>query len=723
MRHALQFARVSTCLFAVGTALLTQAHPAPAAEKSAPSRKVAAEPEAILQLAHVGPVQAVAFSPDGLLVASGGADGAVKIWEARSGSVLRSLPAHARGVTELLFSPDGTELLTAGRDRYARRWSVSTGALLRTLGRHAEYLTALAYAPDGKTAATAGGGLSNDGAVDEVAVWDLSSGARLRTIITPERVHSLSYTRDGATLYSAGGRVQNGKSSAFIRSWDARTGKERAAFRADGPEIETLTLSPGATVAAGGAADGTLWSWDLTGGQLQHRIVAHPRTINAVAFSADSRTIATAGDDGTLGLWDAFTGKLKRRLKTPGTQVLSVAFSVDGKRLATGTQEPDANSGGTRVWDARSGGLKWAKAGRGVRIDAVGLSQDGRHLATGGDDGPVRVWNLRELLVRRLREPHTAPPRSPVRGVAFSVDGKTLASTRGDHQVELWDRRTWRLTRRLGDEMTDVRALTFSPDGSVVSCGGKMGLQPLVHWNVETGITARRQMGPSQVFAVAYSPNGKWVAAGCPRGATVWDAETADERHFLSHPGPHVAALAFTPDGKTLATVGGETVRVWDVTRGALLHELKGHTEPADAVAVSPDGRLIASGGQDQTIRIWDARTGGPLHVLTGHTGGVTQLLFAPDGRLVSGGGDGTARFWSASEGKLLATLMVLPTTEIGDISTRWLAFTPDGYYVGADVNRFVRWRVGDKLYPAHKYDQRFRKETAVLRAINPAGL
>jgi WD40 repeat protein len=591
VRHALQFARVSTCLLAVGTGLLTQAHSAPAAEKPASSRKITAEPEAILQLAHVGPVQAVAFSPNGLLVASGGDDGAVKIWEARSGTILRSLTGHARGVTDVIFSPDGTLLLTAGRDRYARLWNVSTGALNRTLGRHTEYLTALAYAPDGKTAATAGGGAGDGRPSDEVAVWDLSTGARLRTIDTPERVHSLSYTADGTSLYSAGGKVQNGKSTAFVRSWDVKTGKERTAFRADGPTIESLTISPGATIAAGGAADGTLWIWDLAGGQLRQRLAAHARTINAVAFAADSRTIATAGDDGVLALWDTFTGKLKRRLKTPDTQVMAVAFSADGKRLATGTLEPDENSGGARVWDAKSGGLKWAKAGRGVRIDAVALSQDGKHLATGGDDGPVRVWDLRELLVRRLREPHTAPPRTPVRGVAFSTDGKTLASTRGDHQVELWDRRSWRLTRRLGDEMTDVRALTFSPDGSVVSCGGKMGLQPLVHWNVETGITARRQMGPSQVFAVAYSPDGKWVAAGCPRGATVWDAETADQRQFLSHPAPHVAALAFTPDGKTLATAGGETVRVWDVARGGLTRELTGHTEQVDAVAISPDGR------------------------------------------------------------------------------------------------------------------------------------
>jgi len=715
-------------LAALGAGLVTVSPPisataAPGARPpDAKNGKPTVEPEAILQLAHVGPVQAVTFSPNGQLVASGGDDGAVKIWETRSGLVMRNLTGHARGVTDVVFLADGVRLLTAGRDRRARLWNVSTGALLRTMTHHTEYLTAVACAPDGNTAATAGGSFVDGRLVDEVAIWDLTSGVSTRTIAVPERVHSLSYTGDGVSLYSAGGRVQNGKSSAFVRSWDPRTGKERTSFRVDGPAIETLTISPGATFAAGGAADGTLWSWDLAGGQLRHRIAAHARNINAVAYSSDSRTVATAGDDGTLALWDAFNGKLKRRLKTPGTQVLAVAFSADGKRLATGTLEPDTNSGGTRVWDAKSGDLKWAKAGRGIRIDAVALSQDGRQLATGGDDGPVRVWDLRELFVRRLREPHTEPPRTPVRGVAFSSDGKTMGSTRGDHQVELWDRRSWRLIRRLGDDMSDVRALTFSPDGTLVSCGGKMGLQPLVHWSVETGAAARRQMGPNQVFAVTYSSDGKWVAAGCPRGASIWDADTADERHFLSHPGPHVAALAFGPDGKTIATAGGNTVRVWDVTGGGLRYELVGHSELVQAVAISPDGRFIASGGQDQTIRIWDARTGGPLFVLSEHSGSVTQLAFASDGRLVSGSADGTARFWNAVEGRLLATLMVLPTTEIGDISTRWLAFTPDGYYVGADVDRFVRWRIGDKLYPAHKYDQRFRKQAAVLRAINPPG-
>jgi WD40 repeat protein len=227
-------------------------------------------------------------------------------------------------------------------------------------------------------------------------------------------------------------------------------------------------------------------------------------------------------------------------------------------------------------------------------------------------------------------------------------------------------------------------------------------------------------MGPDQVYSVAYSPDGKWVAAGCPRGARIWNAETADERQVLRQEGSYVADVAFSPDSRTLATGGGNTVRLWNVETGAARQILTGSTDQVDAVAVSPDGNTVAGGGHDRVIRLWDAHTGKLLAALEGHTAPVTELVFAPDGRLISSGADGAVRFWSTVEQRLLATLTVLPPSDEGDISTRWLATTPEGYFTGDDVNRFVRWRVDGKLFPAQRYGK-FRKESPIVKALLPS--
>jgi WD40 repeat protein len=246
-----------------------------------------------------------------------------------------------------------------------------------------------------------------------------------------------------------------------------------------------------------------------------------------------------------------------------------------------------------------------------------------------------------------------------------------------------------------------------------------MGLQPLIQWDATTGMVLRRQMGPDRIYSVAYSPDGKWVAAGCPRGARIWSADTGDERQVLRQPAPHVADVAFSPDSRTLATAGGNTVGLWHVETGASRQTLTGPSDQLDAVAISPDGAIVAAGGQDRAVWLWDARTGKTLGSLEGHTAPVTELAFAPDGRLISSSADGSVRFWSPVEKRLLVTLTVLPPSDEGDISTRWMATTPEGYFTGDDVNRFVRWRVDGKLYPAQRYGK-FRKESPIVKALLP---
>jgi len=233
-------------------------------------------------------------------------------------------------------------------------------------------------------------------------------------------------------------------------------------------------------------------------------------------------------------------------------------------------------------------------------------------------------------------------------GVAFSPDGRLLATASWDETARLWDPATGEHLRALTGHTDQVWGVAFSPDGRLLATTGRDNTARL--WDPATGEHLRTLTGhDSYVYGVAFSPDGRLAAtASWDRTARLWDPATGEHLRTLTGRSGQVWGVAFSPDGRLLATASSDrTARLWDPATGEHLRTLTGHTNRVYGVAFSPDGRLAATASWDRTARLWDPATGEHLRTLTGHTDQVYGVAFSPDGRLLAtASNDKTARLW-----------------------------------------------------------------------------
>ena len=586
-----------------------------------------------------GGVAEIAYSADGTRLAVANTVG-IWIYDAHNLMELDLLTGHTQGITSIAFSPNGLTLASSSYDETVRIWDVATGTVTTTLTGHTKVIRSVTFSPDGSL--LAGGGLDKT-----IHIWDARSGEHKTALVGHTRtINSIAFSPNGKTLAS-------GSWDNTVQFWDIDTGKQSAVltehtfFGEHTSGISHVAFSSdGQTfISAAYNEKGTRFWNAITG---EHQRMVQTGKITSLAVSPDGRTVATGTGYG-LDLWDVATGTHKATLIGHTAYVRAITFSPDGHTLVSG--------GGSDLflWDSRHGAQKGAISGHLQNSWSLALSPDNRTLASTGGSGDVYLWDL-------TNGQHKATLRGDkfddwISDIAFSPDGTTLAGARG-WRVVLWDVPSRHLKTVIkgftGNSVSGggIRSVAFSPDGRFLASGSGDGDHKVQVWYGTRTHKVTLTEHTHGITAIAFNPDSRTLASG-GRDHTVclWDVVSeTHERTLIGHTN-WVNSVAFSPDGKTIASGSRDTtVRLWDTVTGQHQMTFTGHTGPIENVAFSPDEKTIASAGgyKDHTVRLWDVTTGTSKAVFTGHTDMVSDVLFSRDGKtLISISRDGTILLWN----------------------------------------------------------------------------
>jgi len=667
------------------------------------------------QLGNSSAVTAFAFSYDGKLLASGGYEGPIVIWDTRAQRQIRTL----RGTVypELLLFAPRNQLIELGGG-FLTFWDLARGSQSTPTGngKFMSPITSAALTRDGRL-------LAYGDQQHKITLWDLSS----RKVIASWTAHddevgALSFSHDGKILASGSGSTQNPKDCS-IKLWNVADGTLLVKVGELTTRVSSITFSPNGKFIASGSDKGvTVWS--SKGGSIRSLTANY---VSSVAISDDGAFLAAAEKNLAARVWDLSTGQeMGEELnlnRAAGPAVIfaaqAIAFEPGTRRLATGS-----SNGSVDLWSVSPQKIvdEIKPVVAAPAVGAVAVSSERGLIASGDDSGAVTVRSLTDgrTVIRITRQ------GPAITGLAFVDKGLRLISSSGDGTIDVCDTNTWSVIKQLSIPLPYPGAFPQPIWGMAVSSSGTRiagwsvstmaGRNHVVVWDATSGSRLFSWDIPL-VASLAISPDGTTLAVGTNENKVVLlDTNTgAQTQTFTGEP-----PVGYSPNGREMlvSRLERQELSLIDAKTGAFLRAMSGTGDirlgDRRPIAFSKDGQAVVSITTDNGVVAAQTQNGQQIAGFSGHDGSVRSVGISDDRtKVFSAGDDGSTRVWDVATGRMLAELISF--TDGSSITV-----TPEGFFdsssIAAEDNLNVR--IGDRVFGISAFRSQFYRPALVKKAL-----
>lgn len=617
-------------------------------------------PEGAIARLGKGGINIMRFSPDGTHLAVG-TDVGLWLYDVPTAKETALFTGHTGQVNALTFSSDGSMLASGGfNSPVIQVWDPETSGKLTSLKLTQDRFSVRALTFFGRSIVAIKGSKA-------MIFVNPESGDILSEKSFENSYNVVAFSQDGTILAAA---ERNGK----IHLWDTKTSSQRGTLTGHGDDrgkrIGALAFSPDGKILASGGQDNIVLLWDTQKHTKIGTLKAHTGWVTAIAFSEDGKTLASGDANKEIILWDLDTGKQRTNITTHKSTINTLAFApvetpLYGMCLASGSAD-----GTIRFWNPKNGEeLSTFSTGHIESVEAVAFSENDTTLVSAAFNGIVDVWSLK---TRSIKSTFTEGQCDLVHFATISSDGALFAKigrkgliafnpyTYGfggnfivDGKLRLWKISTGEEITKQWEKSNSIYADAgqFSSNNNILAVSRS---QAITGYHVYSGteLFHLKSKGRFMNRKPVFSPDGKWIALNEPHNITnIWNIEFPDKPAIISN--KKADGIAFSPDGSTLAMMSNNGIHLW---KFGIESEEEQTLIRGNFVAIenfirfSPDGStllLSIMNDQSNTIQLWDAQTGRGRRVLSGHTEPVKTLMFSHDGKtLATGSQDGTILLW-----------------------------------------------------------------------------